>query len=133
MGFTTKQVIKHNIKATLTFIFLLGCVYVYANQSTIQPDGQKMSMEVAKQLKFKNPDSTNYILQFLFDKGVRTKDTLLTINALLELASVSGHQANYKQSYDQLWSALLLADAAGLEIVKSNIYKAIYLGISCAL
>lgn len=43
----------------------------------------------------------------------------------MALTNVFGHQANYKESYDRLWKALLLADAANLALEQADIYQAI--------
>lgn len=51
-----------------------------------------------------NVESRNY------EKGLSKKDTLLQIESLIAIAYFFGSQAKYKDSYDNLWKALSLAN-----------------------
>ena len=73
----------------------------------------------------KNPDSALVKLEKFYKTSLAKEDTLRAVNALMELAWTYGHQANYKETYDKLWTALLLADAAHLDLKRDNIYRSI--------
>lgn len=117
--------IKQYLKMTLTGLILFRACLVYATTYLVEPINLDVAIENAKKLKFEQPDSAIQQLKLIHEEATETKDTSIAIRSLMELASVYGHQANYKASYDQLWSALLLADAIQQELAKSFIYKAI--------
>ena len=78
--------------------------------------------EKAWNLRFENPDSSHYLLDLCFQRLIEQEDTLAAIKILMDQATVSGNQANYKASYDKLWTGLLLADQIQNDEVKVTLY-----------
>ncbi|RPD99123.1 hypothetical protein EGM88_04550 [Aureibaculum marinum] len=78
--------------------------------------------EKAEKLRYKYPDSAKVILQQRFEQ-VLPKDTIKAIDILLRIANISGTNAEYMDSYDAFWKALLLVDEIDNEMLKSVIYK----------
>ena len=64
-----------------------------------------------------------YLLKLLYNSSIKNADTLEAINSLQKLALVYSHQGNHKDSYDNLWQALLLADESKLDTKKALIYR----------
>ncbi len=120
-----KKQTKQYLKTTLTGLMFFCYCFVFATINIVKPHNLPEAFGKAKKLKFEQPDSAVHQLTLIHEVASETLDTMMAIKSLMELASVYGHQANYKASYDQLWSALLLADAAQQELTKSFIYKAI--------
>ncbi|MEO0470438.1 MAG: tetratricopeptide repeat protein [Bacteroidota bacterium] len=84
-----------------------------------------MSINQARTLRLQNPDSSFSLLRQHYEYAVSIQDTLSAVHALMGLAANHGHQADYKESYDHLWTALSLADAAGLDASKVYLYRAL--------
>ncbi len=120
-----KKHTKQYFKMTLTGLILFSTCLVFATINPVKPFNLDKAIEKAKKLKFEQPDSAIQQLKLIHEVATENKDTSIAIRSLMELASVYGHQANYKASYNQLWSALLLADASQNQLRKSFIYKAI--------
>lgn len=78
--------------------------------------------EKAWNLRFHNPDSSLYLLDLCHQRLLEQGDTSTAIKVLMDEATVSGNQANYKASYDKLWTGLLLADQSKDEQNKVNLY-----------
>ncbi|MBX2871769.1 MAG: tetratricopeptide repeat protein [Saprospiraceae bacterium] len=78
--------------------------------------------EKAWNLRFENPDSSLYLLDLCYHRLIEQGDTSKAIGVLMNQATVSGNQANYKDSYDKLWTGLLLADQAKIESSKVMLY-----------
>ena len=120
-----KKQTKQYSKMTLTGLILFSTCLVFASINLVKPINLDTALKKAKKIKFEQPDSAIYQLKLIHEVASETADTAMAIKSLMELASVYGHQANYKASYNQLWSALLLADASQNQLRKSFIYKAI--------
>ena len=120
-----KRLPKQSAIFTLTLLLLQGAFLVNAKSDFISPQKPEIAFEETNKLRYQNPDSTLRVLQSYYLYATHTADTSLAIRALMRLAAVYGHQAHYKESYDQLWTALLLADAAGMEMTKSSIYRSL--------
>ncbi|MGB5668054.1 MAG: hypothetical protein WBM53_14520 [Maribacter sp.] len=107
----------------LVFLLLLPCG-IMAQES--QQDSTNLSVErlfnEAKKIRYQNPDSSIILLQTVHEQSLRTGDTLLAVNALLEMPFIYGQRVNYAKSYDVLWRALFLADELGDNILKASIY-----------
>ncbi|MEM9847231.1 MAG: hypothetical protein AAF847_05035 [Bacteroidota bacterium] len=78
-----------------------------------------------EKIRLVDTDSAAMVLSNYYDSFMLKKDTLSAINSLTRMASVYGTQAQYKNSYDQLWKALFLADEANLEKQKAYIIRRI--------
>ncbi|NRB53713.1 MAG: hypothetical protein HRU41_39035 [Saprospiraceae bacterium] len=78
--------------------------------------------EKAWNIRFQNPDSSLYLLDLCYQRLIEQGDTSKAIEALMDQATVSGNQANYKDSYDKLWTGLLLADQTNDERNKVKLY-----------
>ncbi len=78
--------------------------------------------EKATTRRYTHPDSSMIWLDRCFKRFLNNQDTLNAIYVLREQARIYGNQASYKESYDKLWKALLLADEAGLEKAKAFLY-----------
>ncbi len=78
--------------------------------------------EKAWNLRFKNPDSSLYLLDLCYHRFAEQGDTSKAIEVLMDQATVSGNQARYKDSYDKLWTGLLLADQTRDEKNKVRLY-----------
>lgn len=105
-------------------LFLSSLILLSGQPSSLLPGSHK-AIEEAEDLRFQQPDSSVLLLQTFYEQAMAATDTISAIKSLMALTSVFGHRANYKESYDQLWKALLLADAADLKLEQANIYKAI--------
>lgn len=120
-----KKLTKQYRIITLTMVLFFGGFIVKAIANASQPDELVLMLAKAKSLRLEHPDSAVFILKEVHTRALEKADTLLMIEALNELASAFGHQARYKDSYDQLWAALSLADAAQLKLSKASVYRAI--------
>lgn len=78
--------------------------------------------EKAWNLRFQNPDSSLFLLHLCRQRLLDQGDTSAAIRVLMDEATVSGNQANYKDSYDRLWTGLLLADQTKDDENKVNLY-----------
>ncbi|MDV7186031.1 tetratricopeptide repeat protein [Lutibacter sp. TH_r2] len=109
-----------NIENYYLFVFFM----LFVNLSIGQENNNLQEIhKKAMSLRFSQPDSA----AFYFDKGyqlsLKNKDTLESINYLLELSQLYSHNVNYGKSYDGYWQALLLADKSNDLVSKSNIYQ----------
>ena len=85
-------------------------------------DMNRVLFEKANTLRKHIPDSAQQLFELCVHNFMENRDTLNAIYVLIEQAEAFGHQARYKDTYDKLWTALLLADAAHLETAKAKIY-----------
>jgi len=111
-------------------IFTLTCLLAvsscfYANAQPVQLKNVRVSLEEAMSLRERNPDHAIKILRTVYENSLAIPDTQIAIRSLILLAQLYGYKANYRESYDRLWTALLLADAAGKEQNKAAIYRAL--------
>lgn len=112
-----------NFTLTLFFIGWIGMLLAKADSSqAVKPEN---TIREARELRFQNPDSSIHSLEHHYVYALAEHDTLTAINALMGLASTYGHQAHYKESYDRLWTALSLADAANLHRNKAHLYRSL--------
>ncbi|MEM6378359.1 MAG: hypothetical protein AAF705_09105, partial [Bacteroidota bacterium] len=87
-----------------------------------EDDPKRVRFEQASGLRYKYPDSSMLLLEQCLQVFMDQKDTLNAIYTLREQARGYGHQAYYKDSYDKLWTALLLADEARLDKATAFLY-----------
>jgi len=73
-------------------------------------------------IRHASPDSALFLIDKDYHRSLNDGDTVSAISLLAIAANIHGHQADYKDSYDNLWTALLLADAAQLHELKSILY-----------
>ncbi len=112
----------------LTIILLFLCPFLVKAQNTnTSQDGLTtvQLFEKAKEIRFQNPDEAVSLLQKVHEDFLKEGDTLLAINALLEMPYHYGQKVNYAKSYDGLWLALFLTDAMNddSEALKASIYN----------
>jgi tetratricopeptide (TPR) repeat protein len=79
-------------------------------------------LQDAKKLRYNNPGSAIDILIQAKNESIEKGDIARAINALLEMSSVHGNLANYTQSYNNLWDALIFVDGIKDEALRSKIY-----------
>lgn len=108
-----------------TFAILISSFSTYAKIDSVSFNNSSLSFEDAVNLRFEHPDNSLKALEQFYVNAEKNGDTIMAIRSLMKLASAYGHQARYKESYDRLWAALLLADAPHMELAKSSIYRAI--------
>lgn len=85
-------------------------------------DIDRIRFEKALAIRHHFPDSSLKLLEQSYHHFIQTHDTLNAVYVLSEQAHIYGHQALYKESYDKLWKALLLADEANIAKAKAHIY-----------
>lgn len=117
---TTKQLLL----LTLTWLLALSSC-LYAKPNPTQLANLRASFNEARNLRVEYPDSSIQILHDVYERSLVVPDTQLAIRSLMILSQLYGHKANYSESYNRLWTALLLADAAGKEQGKASIYMAL--------
>ncbi len=120
-----KKPTRQSLLPTLTSLWILACSFLLIKTAAASPGQPEMSFAEAQNLRYSDPDSAILVVGLFYERAIATADTALAIESLMELAWVYGHQADYKQSYDRLWKALLLADHAKMEQRTANIYRAI--------
>jgi tetratricopeptide (TPR) repeat protein len=109
---------KHRFIITLTIAFLF--VLVGKN------DCHAFDREIKKSLfQDKSVQDSISNLELRYNNSIAKNDTINAIRNLNKMARFYGHQGNHKEAYDKLWEALLLADKARNNSVKSYIYKEI--------
>ena len=118
MKITTRQVFVPISTLLLLFIHTI----VFAIVDSTQTEVNVLLFEKAQNIRHQDPDSSINILERCITGFMENQDTTNAIKAFIELAKVHGHRANYKESYDKLWKALILADEAKMEKVKANVY-----------
>ena len=79
----------------------------------------------ARKIRLENPESAIQALNTLFTEAIEKKDTAFSIRVLTNLATSYGNMANYRESYNNLWKALFLADQAHLDSLKVYLYQRI--------
>ena len=94
-----------------------------SNDSSIQVIKNELLLEEALRNRFTNPDSAIYLLEMCYQQFLGNQDTTKAIFILKKLAVVNGNQANYVASYNVLWKALLLAEAARMPEEVASIYR----------
>lgn len=100
------------------------CLSIIAHAAIDPPitNSLEISFIEAKNLRLQYPERAIQKLETLLDKAEQKADTVITIKTMMELAKANSHQANYRESYDKLWAALLLADESNNDLMKSDIY-----------
>lgn len=112
----------------LLVIILLYTFWVQSQEKAVDTSNNNLNATLsnAKKIRYQNPEKALIVLQEVHDQALVYGDTLLAINALLEMPYIYGQQVNYAKSYDTLWHALFLADDIGNEVLRAKIYG--YLG-----
>lgn len=115
---------KYQFSLTITLICLP--ILLYANN--IQQDSMQLLKDYkeAKKIAIQDPDKSIALLQIIHEKALISGDTILAINALLEMPYNYGQKVDYAKTYDGLWLALFLADDSNNQHLKATIYG--YLG-----
>lgn len=98
----------------------------FAPASKLQAQGDSLDevlLDKAWALRYEDPDSSIYLLDLCYEHFLQQGDTSEAIQVLMSIATVTGNQANYKASYDRLWTALFLADEINSPQVKIALYN----------
>jgi len=77
-------------------------------------------------VRLSDPARSSRLLDRLYEEMIASGDSLKAVSILVEQAETFGNQANYKEAYDRLWKALLIADEAGLAGASASVH--IYIG-----
>ena len=108
---------------TLTSLFLYLNNYARAQADSPQVIMNDILYSKAESLRHQNPDSSIYLFELSYRNYIEQGDTSRAIQTLIQVATINGHKANYKASYDKLWEALFLADESQNEMAKISIYN----------
>lgn len=76
----------------------------------------------ANEMRFKFPDSALVLFQKSYEGFLSSGDTIEAINSLRSKADIFENNANYSNSYDAYWSALMLSDRVKDQNTKAIIY-----------
>ena len=113
---------RHSSGVCLFIIAFTLSIHVRAAVDPPTLDSLELSFIDAQNLRHKYPDKAIQKLESVLNSASETTDTIITIKTLMELAKANSHQANYGESYDKLWQALLLADESDDQLMMSKIY-----------
>ncbi len=108
-------------QSTVCYLLLLSFSFIFHVQAALQ-DSLELAFIDAQNLRHEYPDKAIQKLEPVLNRASETTDTVITIKTLMELAKANSHQANYGESYDKLWQALLLADESNDQFMMSKIY-----------
>ncbi|MDO6470449.1 hypothetical protein [Maribacter sp. 1_MG-2023] len=109
------------MKRILSVLCLLTITIGYA-QNNLKDISAKQAFERALELRFQNPDSAVALLDYSSNNYLQLNDTVGTTYSLLEKAYVFENTARYANSYDALWTALILNDKRDDDKLKSIIF-----------
>ncbi|MCK0188941.1 hypothetical protein [Arenibacter sp. F20364] len=109
---------------SIIFVFVLS-FRTFAQRERVDSltNDQNNILAKAKEIRYNDPDGATTLLEKVYDKAIADADTLLAVNALLEMPFIYGQQVNYAKSYDVLWHALFLADDIGNDVLRATIYS----------
>lgn len=114
-----------NMKYLLSVIGFFSINFFYCQDSKF--DSTQISADEAfnraMELRFKNPDSAVILFNNSYNKFIQSNDTINATNTLLEKAYVFVTNAKYANSYDALWTALILNDKRKDDHLKPIIYN----------
>ncbi|MEM6769820.1 MAG: tetratricopeptide repeat protein [Bacteroidota bacterium] len=91
-------------------------------KAQIVPKASDDRILAAAKARFSDPDESLQRLDGLYQEYLREGDSLRAVTVLVEQSRTYGNQAKYKDAYDRLWKALLLADTAKLDGAKAFVY-----------
>lgn len=109
------------MKRILSVLCLLIITISYA-QNNLKDISAKQAFERALELRFQNPDSAVALLDYSSNNYLQLNDTVGATYSLLEKAYVFENTARYANSYDALWTALILNDRRDDDKLKSIIF-----------
>ncbi|MGO4917904.1 hypothetical protein [Maribacter spongiicola] len=109
------------MKRILSVLCLLIITIGYA-QNNLKDISAKQAFERALELRFQNPDSAVALLNYSSENYLQLNDTVNATYSLLEKAYVFENTARYANSYDALWTALILNDKRDDDKLKSIIF-----------
>ncbi|MEN0050964.1 MAG: hypothetical protein AAF806_28120 [Bacteroidota bacterium] len=113
--------IYYEIGFLVLTVFIVFCYKVQSfAHATFSSEWQSV-VEKARKIRYQNPKEAIALLQANYEERLIEKDTAAAVQMLLEVATIYGHQAKYKEAYDQLWHALFLSDAAEIDSLKSDV------------
>ena len=115
----------HTKQLICFFLIIFSLFPILKGQIEQDSDQRKQAQSLflqAQKLRYLEPDSAILLFQRSYEVAMDQTDTLQAIKSLERKANVYGHQARYKNSYDELWQALFLADASHNDVSKAEIY-----------
>ncbi|PHN92794.1 tetratricopeptide repeat protein [Maribacter sp. 6B07] len=97
--------------------FLIILLFTFGNYTIILAQGNdSVSMKLdefftdSNRIKYESSEAAIKKLKQTHKELLQKGDTLKSIDALMQLADVYGHRADYASSYDVFWQSLFLAD-----------------------
>ena len=81
----------------LLVIILLYTFWVQSQEKAVDTSNNNLNATLsnAKKIRYQNPEKALIVLQEVHDQALVYGDTLLAINALLEMLYIYGQQVNY--------------------------------------
>lgn len=112
------------MKAVGFHILLSLCITVqlFATNDSTTSASIGILLEKAQTIKTQDPDSAIQLFRRCYNEYIEIADTSGAIQSLKRWSGVNGHLANYRESYDKLWKALILANEADMEAEKASLY-----------
>lgn len=125
------KLLNGNLKTQNTIRFveiLLFCSFfissnTFSQNSNLSQENIEKIFDKAIDLRFKNQDSSLILFQKSHELFLEKKDTIRAVRSLTEKSLVYANRAQYANSYNVLWSALILIDSTNLKVTKSNVYN----------
>ena len=107
----------------LQLLLLIGLsTQLFAFNDLTQVEEGDSLFEAAQITRTQNPDSAISLLLQGYSTYIEAGDTSGAIRTLMLWAGISGHLGNYRESYEKLWKALILANEANLEDERAYVY-----------
>ncbi len=103
------------------FCFLISS-NLFAQDSNVSNKNIKQIFEKGMELRYKKPDSALVLFQKSHDSYLEEKDTVKAVFSLIEKSLIYANRAQYANSYNVLWNALILTDNTN-DMTKSFVYK----------
>lgn len=100
------------LKLIIGVVFLMSLdsfSMITIQQDSLNPKALKLRVQ-ANDLRYKNPDSSLLVLEKSFKEFLKSGDTIEAARDLLTRADIFENKANYSNSYDAYWTALMLTD-----------------------
>jgi len=109
------------------YLFVVLCVWI-VSLSEIKADKETdILFDKANYLKNEFPDSAINPLLKCKQQYLEQGDTLKAIQAMISLSQLYANKANYVQSYDGYWDALIMADEINNNVYSGQIYDGLAL------
>ena len=110
---------EHLLLSYMTFLWLFAGQQMPAQSTWYDSIQHDSIFKFVEEIRYTNPDSAIHILDQHLGAAFKNRDTTRAIQILLRRAHFTGHMANYKESYDHLWTALALAEKSNYAVAKA--------------